>query len=81
VGEWLDLKRTLIAHCDRIGRDPSEITCSVNLRIAPDLGIGPAVSLAVAYRDAGVDLAIVNLPRVAKPDFLAPLADALAPLA
>ena len=39
------------------------------------------MSLATAYRDAGVDLAIVNLPRVAKPDFLAPLADALAPLA
>ena len=81
VEEWLDLKQTLIAHCDRIGRDPSEITCSVNVRIDPDLGIEPAVSLATAYRDAGVDLAIMNLPHGVKPDFLAPLADALAPLA
>ncbi len=39
------------------------------------------MSLATAYRDAGVDLAIINLPHGVKPDFLAPLADALAPLA
>ena len=37
--------------------------------------------MASAYRDAGVDLVIMNLPHGAKPDMLAPLADALAPLA
>ena len=81
IEEWRDLKQTLVGHCDRIGRDPSEITCSVNVRIDPDAGIEPAVSLATAYRDAGVDLAIMNLPHGVKPDLLAPLADALAPLA
>ena len=81
LDEWRDLKQTLIAHCDRIGRDPSEITCSVNVRVDPDTGIEPAVALASAYRDAGVDLAIMNLPHGVKPDFLAPLADALAALA
>ena len=34
-----------------------------------------------AYRDAGVDLIIVNLPHHAKPDSLQPLAEALGPLA
>ncbi|HLH59519.1 MAG TPA: TIGR03560 family F420-dependent LLM class oxidoreductase [Streptosporangiaceae bacterium] len=81
VEQWLDLKQTLVGHCERIGRDPAEITCSVNVRISPDLNIEAAVALAEAYRDAGVDLAIMNLPQHIKPDFLAPLADALASLA
>jgi alkanesulfonate monooxygenase SsuD/methylene tetrahydromethanopterin reductase-like flavin-dependent oxidoreductase (luciferase family) len=81
VDEWRDLKQALAGHCERIGRDPAEITCSVNIRIDPDLGIEPAVGLTEAFCDAGVDLAIMNLPHRAKPDFLAPLADALAPLA
>ena len=36
---------------------------------------------ASAYRDAGVDLVIINLPHAAKPDILAPLANALGQLA
>jgi hypothetical protein len=78
VDDWRELKQVLVEHCDRIGRDPSEITCSVNIRM--DQGIEPAVALASAYRDAGVDLAIMNLPHAARPDLLAPLADALAQL-
>ncbi|MHB1876568.1 MAG: TIGR03560 family F420-dependent LLM class oxidoreductase, partial [Streptosporangiaceae bacterium] len=31
--DWLDLKETLVAHCAQIGRDPGEITCSVNIRL------------------------------------------------
>jgi alkanesulfonate monooxygenase SsuD/methylene tetrahydromethanopterin reductase-like flavin-dependent oxidoreductase (luciferase family) len=81
VDEWRDLKQVLVGHCERIGRDPAEITCSVNIRIGPDRGIEPAVGLTKAFRDAGVDLAIMNLPHRVTPDFLAPLADALAPLA
>ena len=40
-----------------------------------------AAELAGAYRDAGADLAIMNLPLTADPGILAPLAKALAPLA
>jgi hypothetical protein len=43
-------------------------------------GAGPAAEAAVAYRDAGADLAIMNLPHGAEPAILAPLADALSPL-
>ena len=43
--------------------------------------IGQAAELAGAYRDAGADLAIMNLPLTADPGILAPLAEALAPLA
>jgi F420-dependent oxidoreductase-like protein len=80
-GEWRSLKQTLVEHCQRLGRDPAEITCSVNVRIDPGEGIGPAVEAAAAYRDAGADLAIMNLPHGAAPDILASLAGALSPLA
>jgi 2-methylisocitrate lyase-like PEP mutase family enzyme len=51
------------------------------VRIEPDTGLEPAVEEAAAYRDAGADLIIMNLPLHAKPDSLKPLAEALAPLA
>jgi F420-dependent oxidoreductase-like protein len=79
VDDWRSLKDTLVGHCAAAGRDPAEITCSVNVRV--DDGIGPAVELAAAYRDAGADLAIMNLPHQAPPDLLGPLAEALAALA
>ena len=79
--EWLELKEVLIGHCDALGRDVNEITCSVNVRIEPDGNLEPVVTAAAAYRDAGADLIIVNLPLHAKPDSLKPLAEALAPLA
>ena len=41
VEEWLDLKQTLIAHCDRIGRDPSEITCWSTSGSPPTLTSSP----------------------------------------
>jgi F420-dependent oxidoreductase-like protein len=76
---WRSLKETLAGHCDAIGRDVAEITCSVNIRM--DEGIAKAAETATAYRDAGVDLAIMNLPLDADPGVLPPLAEALAPLA
>ncbi len=79
--EWRSLKETLVEHCGRLGRNPAEITCSVNVRISPDDGVGPAAEAAAAYRDAGADLAIMNLPHGAAPDILTALADALSPLA
>ena len=79
--DWLDLAGTLRSHCADLGRDPAEITCSVNVRIEDGTGIGQAAELAAAYREAGVDLAIMNLPLSADPGLLAPLAAALEPLA
>jgi predicted TIM-barrel enzyme len=70
----------LAGHCAALGRDVSEITCSVNLRIEPDADAERAVAEAAAYRDAGVDLVIVGLPYHAKPDSLRPLAEALSSL-
>jgi F420-dependent oxidoreductase-like protein len=79
VDEWLDLKSVLAAHCADIGRDVSEITCSMNIRYEDS--VDEAVADARIWRDAGVDLLIVGLPTHCKPEALAPLAEALAPLA
>ena len=79
--DWLELKEVLAGHCTAIGRDVNEITCSVNVRVDPDAGLEPVVAATAGYRDAGVDLIIVNLPHHAKPDSLQPLAEALTPLA
>ncbi|GAB2593357.1 TIGR03560 family F420-dependent LLM class oxidoreductase [Kribbella endophytica] len=79
--EWTPLKQVLVDHCDKLGRDVSEITCSVNVRIDPDKPLDDAVALAAAYGEVGVDLVVMNLPVDAPPSVLEPLAKALAPLA
>jgi F420-dependent oxidoreductase-like protein len=78
--DWLELKEVLAGHCAAVGRDVNEITCSVNVRIDPDAGLDPVLAAVAAYRDAGVDLVILNLPHHAKPGSLEPLAEALGSL-
>jgi F420-dependent oxidoreductase-like protein len=79
--DWLSLKETLLEHCASVGRDPAEITCSVNVRVEGPDGTKQAADQAAAFRDAGADLAIMNLPLAADPAMLEPLAGALTPLA
>ncbi len=81
VPEWLDLKAALAGHCAAIGRDPAEITCSVNLRLESPGQAGEVAEQAAAFREAGADMVVVGLPLGAGPGVLEPLADALAPLA
>ncbi|TCO45466.1 F420-dependent oxidoreductase-like protein [Kribbella antiqua] len=79
--EWKPLKDVLVKHCEDIGRDVNEITCSVNVRIDADQPLDAAVASAAAYGEAGVDLVVMNLPLDAAPSVVEPLAKALAPLA
>jgi F420-dependent oxidoreductase-like protein len=67
-------------HCADVGRDPSEIVTSTQVRY--DADAGPA-SLADSCRalDGIVDTFIVYLPPPHDPKQLGPIADALAPLA
>lgn len=81
VDEWLPLKEILVGHCNDIGRDPAEITCSVNVRIDPEQPLENAVAEAAMYQKAGVDLIVMNLPHRAAPETLEPLAKALETLA
>ncbi len=79
--EWRRLKEILLGHCADVGRDPAEITCSINVRIDDVERLGEALARAQAYGDAGVDLVVLNLPLHAEPAILEPLAEALRPLA
>lgn len=79
--EWKPLKDILVKHCEDVGRDVNEITCSVNVRIDPDEPLDSAVAAAAAYGEVGVDMVVLNLPLDAPPSVLEPLAKAVAPLA
>jgi F420-dependent oxidoreductase-like protein len=85
AGEWRPLKDTLVTRCAEVGRDPAEITCSVNVRIDGDAPLEQALEAALRqiedFTEAGVDLIVLNLPLDATPDVLRPLAEAVAQLA
>ena len=80
VADWQAKRDVLHACCADIGRDPSEITTSIHLRLPPE-GPGALAEQAAAYADAGMDLGIVYIPQPHDPAVLEPIAEALAPLA
>jgi F420-dependent oxidoreductase-like protein len=79
-GDWTSLKQTLVEHCAELGRDPREITCSVNVRLDSIDELDSAIASAEGYAKAGADLIIVGLPLGATPAILEPLASRLAAL-
>jgi F420-dependent oxidoreductase-like protein len=70
----------LHAHCADVGRDASEITLSAHVQLE-GADVAGAAAKAAALGAEGLDLAIVYLRPPLSPAVLAPLADALAPLA
>jgi F420-dependent oxidoreductase-like protein len=77
--KWVASKEILLAHCADVGRDPAEITCSVNARLDAVDGdaVAEAVELAASYGAVGVDLVIFNLPLRAPASLVDKLADAV----
>jgi len=67
-------------HCAEMGRDPGQITTSVQLRLARDAEPKALADDAAAFADAGAHLAVVILPPPHTPAVLEPLAEALGPL-
>ena len=80
VAQWQAKRDVLAERCDEIDRPLSEITMSTHIRFHPDAGVGELAAQAEAYGEAGLDLAIVQLPPPHDPSVLAPIASALAPL-
>ncbi len=78
--EWTALHEILLGHCSDVGRDPGEITCSVNIIVPTDGEFGPSLDLAAGYAEAGVDLIVWNLPHAAPPTILDTVAAHLAQL-
>ena len=80
VDSWKQSKEILLGHCADIGRDPSEIECSVNLHYHADKGIGGVVEQAETWSEAGADVGIVYLSTPHSPEPLAAIAEALSGL-
>jgi F420-dependent oxidoreductase-like protein len=76
VDEFRAKRDVLYGHCADVGRDPADILLSSHVRFGGD----PKATAAAAAElgEAGVGLAIVQLPTPHRADVLGPLADALA---
>jgi F420-dependent oxidoreductase-like protein len=78
--DWVELHEVLAGHCAEIGRDPGEVTCSVNLWYDPRSGTGPIAEQAAGFAEVGVDVAVVYLPTPHDASVLEPIAEAVSPL-
>jgi F420-dependent oxidoreductase-like protein len=67
----------LRGHCDAIGRDPKEITTSVQIHFRRDQEPKEVAEHAAAFEVVGCDLAVIPLGQPHDPSVLEPLADAL----
>jgi F420-dependent oxidoreductase-like protein len=79
--EWRELRDVLAGHCADLGRDPAEITCSVNVGLGSADDIDSVAASVAEYSRAGADMAVIGLPSGAPPSVLDKLADRLAALA
>ncbi len=74
-------KEVLLRHCADIGRDPTEITCSLQIALAADGDVSEAAAGAAMLKEAGVDLVIFTLLPPHRASIIEPLARALADIA
>jgi len=61
MDEWRELRAVLDQHCADLGRDPSEVESSVNVRFDRATGVNAMVDAVGAYGEAGVELVIIAL--------------------
>jgi len=78
LGEWRHKCEVLERHCAEVGRDPSEIERSVNVRLGAGQDPRELQPTIEGWRDAGADMCIVGLGTPHDPDSVQPLAAALA---
>jgi F420-dependent oxidoreductase-like protein len=60
VDEWLRLRGVMWAHCEDVGRDPGEISCSSHLGVGPDPDPSEIAGRAGAMFEAGIDVVILG---------------------
>jgi hypothetical protein len=58
--EWLRLRDVLRGHCQDVGRDPEEISCSSHLSVAPDPDPAEVATRSAAMFEAGIDVVILG---------------------
>ena len=77
VAEWTHKRSVLDGHCADLGRDPREITGSVQIRVAAGEDLSAVAADAAELAAAGVDMIIYYLELPHTPAVLEPLAEAL----
>ncbi len=78
TASWLRLNEILLAHCEEVGRDPSQIRRSVHLRWGADDDPGQLAEAAMSFVDAGVDVIVFSMRSPQSVSAVEPLANALA---
>lgn len=68
-------KEVLHRHCADVGRDPTEITCSLQHRVGTEVDVGQVAEEISGHAEAGVDLVIFTLAPPHTPAVLEPLAE------
>ncbi|HJS72543.1 MAG TPA: LLM class F420-dependent oxidoreductase [Acidimicrobiia bacterium] len=58
--DWLRLREIMWGHCQDVGRDPAEISCSSHLMIGPEPDPGEVAGRARAMFDIGIDVVILG---------------------
>jgi F420-dependent oxidoreductase-like protein len=78
--EWKELKQVLAEHCEAVGRDPDEITCSVHISWSKDDDPAHLADQAAARFAEGVDLTVFTMASPYDASMVEPLASALSSL-
>jgi F420-dependent oxidoreductase-like protein len=74
---WLELDGVLRQHCERVGRDQSEIARSIHLGFDTDSDPAELADMADGFFDAGVDIVVWSMRGPMDASRLEPLAEAL----
>jgi len=78
--EWLRLREVLWGHCQDVGRDPDDISCSSHLAVGPEPDPAEVASRAAAMFEAGIDVVVFGLTAAHDGGTVETLAGALADL-
>lgn len=75
--EWAELRGILGGHCEQIGRDPAEITCSVHISYGKDDDPAQVAERAAERFGDGVDMVVFSMTSPYDVSMVAALAQAL----
>ena len=75
--EWVELREVLEGHCQTVGRDSSEIDCSVHIRYDKDTDVSAIADQAGALFAVGVDIVVFTMGTPYDASMIEPLAAAL----
>jgi F420-dependent oxidoreductase-like protein len=75
--EWVELREVLEMHCQTVGRDSSEIDCSVHIRYDKDADVSAIADQAGALFAVGVDIVVFTMGTPYDASMIEPLAAAL----